>query len=421
MAGLICNQFSQQHGFLSSTGADSSIPVDTGVGLHGAIVICQGRRKSTRYREPEWYDDDVMPRLRISPMASSQRTRSYEIELIAGLERFVDGELANELGRREYRPGEHSKAGRMSIEYSGPVELLLSLRSAVAVHIVERFAVSRPRALLGHEHFNRLLGAIREVVDLHPPGTFKTFRVSAAGSDSGTFRRLRMDLGAALGLEDRSDEGHLHLSVRRRPSGFGWEALIRLTPLPLSARAWRVCNRPDALNATIAHSMAVLAGPRNTERFLNLGCGSGTLLVERMGLGPAASTIGIDTDPAALACAERNLEAADVRQVVNLVRGDIRRVPLPSRSFDTVVANLPFGMLGDTALDLDNLYMEVLREVARLIVPYGAFIVVTARRQLFEDALAQSAGDWKHEAEFPLRVPFRGGYITPAIFVLRRA
>ena len=73
----------------------------------------------------------------------------------------------------------------------GPVELLLSLRSAVAVHIVERFAVSRPRALLGHEHFNRLLGAIREVVGLHPRGTFKTFRVSAAGSDSGTFRRLR--------------------------------------------------------------------------------------------------------------------------------------------------------------------------------------------------------------------------------------
>ncbi len=360
-------------------------------------------------------------RRRVPSMPSSQLSRSFEIELLAGLDRFVDDELASKLGRREYRPSEHSRAGRMSIEYSGPVELLLSLRSAVAVHIVERFAVSRPRALLGHEDFNRLLGAIREVVGLHPRGTFKTFRVNAAGSDSGTFQRLRMDLGAALGLEDRSDEGHLHLSIRRRQSGFGWEALIRLTPLPLSARAWRVCNRPDALNATIAHSMAMLAGPRNKERFLNLGCGSGTLLVERMRLGPAACAIGVDTDPAALDCAERNMEAAGVQRDVRLIRGDVRRVPVAAGSFDTVVANLPFGMVRKTSRDLETLYEGALEEAARLLVPSGVFVVITARRRLLEDALGRSAGDWKHEAEFPLRVPFRGGYITPAIFDLRRA
>ena len=354
-------------------------------------------------------------------MPSSQLSRSFEIELLAGLDRFVDDELASKLGRREYGPSEHSRAGRMSIEYSGPVESLLSLRSAVAVHIVERFAVSRPRALLGHEHFNRLLGAIREVVGLHPRGTFKTFRVSAAGSDSGTFQRLRMDLGAALGLEDRSDEGHLHLSIRRLQSGFGWEALIRLTPLPLSARAWRVCNRPDALNATIAHSMAMLAGPRNKERFLNLGCGSGTLLVERMRLGPAACAIGVDTDPAALDCALRNIEAAGVQRGVRLIRGDVRRVPVAARSFETVVANLPFGMVRKTSRDLETLYEGALEEAARLLVPSGVFVVITVRRRLLEDALGRSAGGWKQEAEFPLRVPFQGGYITPAIFDLRRA
>ena len=353
-------------------------------------------------------------------MPSSQLSRSFEIELLAGLDRFVDDELASKLGRREYGPSEHSRAGRMSIEYSGPVESLLSLRSAVAVHIVERFAVSRPRALLGHEDFNRLLGAIREVVGLHPRGTFKTFRVSAAGADSGTFQRLRMDLGAALGLEDRSDEGHLHLSIRRRQLGFGWEALIRLTPLPLSARAWRVCNQPDAPNATIAHSMALLAEPRNKERFLNLCCGSGTLLVERLRLGPAACAIGVDIEPAALDCAERNIEAAGVGQVVNLIRGDVRRVPLPSRSFDTIVVDLPFGMLRDTSHELDTLYDEALQEAARLLVAGGAFVVITARRRLLEDALGKSAGDWKREAEFPLRVSFRGGYITPAISLLRR-
>ena len=359
-------------------------------------------------------------RRRVPPIAPSDRTRRYEVELIDGLDRFVVDELAAKLGRLGYRLAEQTKAGRMSIGYSGPVGSLLRLRSATAVHLVEHFAVSRPRALLGHEHFNRLLGTIREVLGLHPQGAFKTFRVSAAGSDTGTLRRLRMDLGAALGLEDRADEGHLHLSIRRPASGIGWDVLIRLTPLPLSARPWRVRNRPDAPNATIAHSMALLAEPRNKERFLNLCCGSGTLLVERLRLGPAACAIGVDIEPAALDCAERNIEAAGVGQVVNLIRGDVRRVPLPSRSFDTIVVDLPFGMLRDTSHELDTLYDEALQEAARLLVAGGAFVVITARRRLLEDALGKSAGDWKREAEFPLRVSFRGGYITPAISLLRR-
>lgn len=337
-----------------------------------------------------------------------------------GLDSFVADELASKLGRLGYRIEEQTKPGRMSIRYSGPAEPLLSLRSAVAVHLVEHFAVSRPRALLGHEHFNRLIGAIGKVVGLHPRGSFKTFRVSAAGSNSATFRRLRMELGAALGLEDRADEGHLHLSIRRPASSIGWEVLIRLTPAPLSARPWRVCNRPDALNATIAHSMALLAGPRDKERFLNLCSGSGTLLVERMRLGPAGCAFGVDIEPAALDCTRRNIEAADLRSEVKLIRGDARRVPLPAGSFDTIVADLPFGMLSGTSADLDTLYGEALQESARLLVPDGAFVVITARGRLLEDALGKSAGDWKREADFPLRVSFSGGYITPAISLLRR-
>ena len=34
--------------------------------------------------------------------------------------------------------------------------------------------------------------------------------------------------------------------------GEGWEVLVRLTPRPLTARPWRVCNWPGALNAVVA-------------------------------------------------------------------------------------------------------------------------------------------------------------------------
>ncbi len=361
-----------------------------------------------------------MPHRRTPQAVRSQTARDYEIELIAGLERFVDDELANKLGRRGYRIAGYPRDGRMFMKYSGPVDSLLSLRTVVAVHLVERFDVPRPKALLGHEHLTRMIAVIREIVRLHPTGTFETFRVSAAGADSSTFQRLRSEIASALGLKDQSDEGHLQLAVRRPQSGTGWEVLIRLTPMPLSARAWRVCNRVDALNATIAHAMIMLAGPQDEERFLNLGCGSGTLLLERMGAGPVASIVGVDIDPEALVCTEKNLNAAGLRADVELVHADMQKIPMASESFDTVVADLPFGMVKGTNVDLDKLYNGTLWEAARLTVPGGAFVVITARRNLFEKTLERFADRWERTAEVPLSVSFSRGYIKPSVYLLRR-
>ncbi len=366
------------------------------------------------------YHGNTMTRRRTPRSASPSTGRRYEVELITGLERFVDDELVETLGRRDYRLTGYPKEGRMTIRYSGPVERLMDLRSAVAVHLVERFDIPRPKALLGHQHFTRLIAAIRTVIGLHPAGTFKTFRVSAAGAESTTMRRLRSEIGSAVRLDEQTDEAHLHLSVRRSASGGGWEALVRLTPMPFSARAWRVCNRPDAVNATVAHAMVALPGHSHSDRFLNLGCGSGTLLVERLAAGPAATVVGLDLDPEAIRCSERNLNAAGVRREADLILGDLHSPPLPDGSFDAVVADLPFGMLANTDIGLDGLYESALSETARLVVKDGAFTVITARRRLFEDTLARNAALWRRTAEVHLRVSFHRGYIAPSIYLLRR-
>ena len=352
--------------------------------------------------------------------ADSTEGRRYEVELITGLERFVDDELGETLGRRAYRLTGYPKEGRMSIRYSGPAERLLGLRSAVAVHLVERFDIPRPKALLGHEYFSRLVTTIRGVIGLHAAGTFRTFRVSAAGSESTIMKRLRSEIGAAIRLDEQKDEGHLNLSIRRSVSGGGWEALVRLTPMPLAARAWRVCNRPDALNATIAHAMIKLPGHSESDRFVNVGCGSGTLLVERLAAGAVTSLVGMDIDPEALSCSGRNLDAAGALRDVDLIRCDIHSPPLLEGAFDAAAADLPFGMLANTDVGLDRLYDAALRETARLVVQGGAFTVITARRRLFEDTLALNANLWRRTAEIPLRVSFHRGYIAPSIYLLRR-
>ena len=354
---------------------------------------------------------------RISRHSSSH----YEIELIPGVEDFVERELYSKLGRQAFQLLGSPREGRMTIRYEGAVGPLLEFRSAVAVHVVEQFEVARPKALLGHEHLTRLLATLSFVTGIHPPGSFETFRISAAGAESAVYRRLRDEVAVALDLGYSSDEAHLLVSVRRPPTGRGgWQALVRLTPMPLSARSWRICDRPDALNATIAHVMVSLAKPGNNERFLNLGCGSGTLLIERLVLGRSSAVVGVDISKEALDCTTENLAAAGLSDQPGLLRCDMQRLPMPDASFDTIVADLPFGMARGNPVDLDSVYAGTFSEAARLTKPRGAFVVTTTRRRLFESTFLRFTDRWKRTMEVPLRVSFDRGYLEPSVYLMRR-
>ena len=346
----------------------------------------------------------------------------YEIEFVPGLERFVSAELGRVLGGRKFTLSKSESDGRMSLVYNGSAARLAGLGCAVAVHSVTRFAAPRPRALLGHQNLSRLADSAKRAMGLHPRATFRTMRISAAGSGSATIRRLRGELSSALGLEDAGDAAaHLVLALRRSANGDGWEALIRLTPTALSARAWRVRNRADALNATVARAMASLSGRRGSGRFVNLCCGSGTLMIERANAGRFERIVGVDSDANALDCARENIAAAGLGGEMDAVLGDARNAPLKSASFDAATADLPFGMAerGD-CVDLPALYAGILQEAARLIVRDGTFAAITTRRQLFADSLRAAAENWRQSAEFPLRLSHSRGYISPSVYLLRR-
>ena len=357
---------------------------------------------------------------------SDESAGLYEVEFVHGLERFVSAELGRVLGGRKFALSPGGADGRLSLSYGGRAERLMNLGCAVAVHAVERFDAPRPRALLGHQNLSRLADAAKRVMGLHPRGTFQTMRISAAGSGSATIRRLRSELSAALGLEDAGDSAaHLTLALRRSADGGGWDALIRLTPTALSARRWRVRNRSDALNATVARAMASLSGRRGSGRFVNLCCGSGTLMIERADIGRFERVVGVDSDANALDCARENIAAAGLGGDADAVLGDARSAPLKSASFDAATADLPFGMAtgGDRdsdGNDLPALYAGILQEAARLVVGGGTFAIITTRRRLFADALSANAQEWRQSAEFPLRLSHSRGYISPSVYLLRR-
>jgi len=344
----------------------------------------------------------------------------FELEVVPGLEDFVIQEMRGRCpqGMTIHRlPAE----GRLTVQIEHGIRLLNDLRPVTAVYASQQFEVPRPRALLGQQHFDRLTSLAAAVVSTHPEGTFKTVRVSAAGADSSVFSRLKQQLAAALDLT--LSEGPADLLVIIRPSlrsGGGWQALVRTTPRPLSARPWRVCDMPGALNATVAHVMVSLAQPHPNESFVNLACGSGTLIVERLELGPAESVVGYDIEPRALECARANLKASRHDSEVRLFLGDAAQLPLPRASVDTLVADLPYAMHVGTGNANAKLYPGLLTEAARVACPGARFILVTTQRRLMMDVLAQLRDQWECLSTIPLKISYQHGYIRPTIYLLSK-
>jgi tRNA (guanine6-N2)-methyltransferase len=335
-----------------------------------------------------------------------------EVEVAEGLESLARDEIEQYLDDHLCQNAAE-QVGAVRFHYTGGLPDLLQLQVASAVYVVLYYDIPRPRALLGHEHFHRLLEMIREIRHLSDTGLYNTFHVSAAGSASSVMRRLKADLSAHTGLVADDAGGDLLLRIRR--AGAGWEVLVRIGPRPLATRSWRICNLEGALNAPVAHAMMLLTSPAPHDVVINLACGSATLMIERLLYGAARSVIGIDRDRTALNCAQKNIEVAGVEKLTRLICADLRRLPLPDRSVDVILADLPFGQLVGSHEENLDLYPRTLAEAARIARPGARFTLITHEVRLMERLLA---GTIQWTVESVMKVSLRG--LHPRIFLLRR-
>jgi precorrin-6B methylase 2 len=287
------------------------------------------------------------------------------------------------------------------------------------VYAVVAAGAPRPAALLDDGTLKRLLALIEHIRSLYPGGAFRAFRLSAAGADSQAFRRLRERIASDTGLADADEGGDLLLRVRRTPRGLGFELATRISPRPLAARGWRRCNLPGALNATVAAVMADLTRPGSDDVFLNLACGSGTLLVERALTGPVGRLVGCDIDVGALACAAENVVAAG-RAGVELHPWDATALPLPDASVDAVTVDLPFGQLVGSHRTNEELYPRLLAEAGRVARPGARLAAITQQLRLFERSAHEQRDTWAFERTIRLTIPTNAAPISPGVFVLRR-
>jgi 23S rRNA G2445 N2-methylase RlmL len=170
-----------------------------------------------------------------------------------------------------------------------------------------------------------------------------------------------------------------------------------------------------ALNAATAHAMILLTRPQPDDTFVNLGCGSGTLLIERLSWGKSALTLGIDRDGDNLRCAQANVAAGGYVEAVRLAQGDMTRLPLTAASVDVLCADLPFGQLSGTHTENERLYPRMIAEAARVARSGARFALITHEIKLMESTLRSSA-DWALEQT--IRINLRG--LHPRIYLLQR-
>lgn len=346
----------------------------------------------------------------------------YEAEHISGLQPLVETELRELSRHMRLLPGVRDDGVPfvpLSRKRNRPAPNLLTdnrlrqLRLPTAVYGVLFYEIPRPKSLLGHEHWHRLLAVITAVRTAFPKHTFQTFRLSAAGQDTAVFQRIKMTLAQDTGLQLDEDDAHLFLRVRRTAKGQkrGWEVLVRLTPLPLATRPWRVVNYPGALNGPLCAAMHHLVQAQATDRVLNFMCGSGSLLADWPA--PGATLMGLDISPEALAAAGQN--TAHVQPAPLLLRADAQHLPLPSASFDCLLADVPWGQLVGDVAEHDALYPAVLAEAGRVASPGARLALITQDVQRLENCLKQQAA-W----QVTKRLKIRQGRVRPTIFLCMR-
>lgn len=344
-------------------------------------------------------------------------TYDCELDVADGLEGIAWRELKTRFDDRIEKSDMPNRSGTVRFSYVGNPYQLLRLQIPLAAYFVRHYPVPRPKALLGDQHFKGILAQIATARELAPAESWRTMYISAAGSDSAVMTRLRDELATKTGLIPSDEEGDLLIRLRRPSDGSeGWEVLVRLTPRPLATRAWRVCNREGALNASVAHAMALFTRPTADDVFVNLMCGSGTLLIERLAAGPVAQVIGYDHDPMALECARRNAEAAGYAEQIKLREGDARGdLTMTARSADVIVADLPFGNLVGSHEDNLDIYPLVFKEAARIAKPGARVAFISHEIRLMESLLEQSTV-WKQEQVIRITL----GGLHPRIYLLMR-
>jgi len=160
----------------------------------------------------------------------------------------------------------------------------------------------------------------------------------------------------------------------------------RLTPVPLSHRAYKVRGARCETDPTLAAAMVRISEPTARGRFLDPFAGTATVALERALLGPAERVVAADVNARRLDWARANVQAAGAD--INLVRCDAHRLPFADRTFSRIVSAPPQGDPTDgTRWDPEAL-AALLADPFRVLEYGGVSVWLIRDSRVFERAVS---------------------------------
>jgi tRNA (guanine6-N2)-methyltransferase len=164
----------------------------------------------------------------------------------------------------------------------------------------------------------------------------------------------------------------------------GDEALIglRLSDATMRHRTYKLEHLPASLRPSVAAAMGFLSRPTPEDSIVDPLCGAGTIIIERALLAPFKEASGGDIRKEAVAMAQRNAGAANVKATWQI--WDASSLPLEAASVNRIITNLPFGKQIGSHENNIKLYNALAPEFERILAPNGMLVTLTSEDRLWE-------------------------------------
>lgn len=262
------------------------------------------------------------------------------------------------------------------------IQKVKALKSVARAYLVIQSDNYHPAYISNHKS---VLGNLIDIIIYHD--SFKTFKVSCAGSDSPEVRSIAKYIQDTYKIKE-SEEADLKIHIIK-PENV-WEVGIQLTPRPLSLRDYKVANMSGAMDPTVAYAVNSFCNLDTAHSYLNVFSGSATLLIEAAQCYPNLDKlIGFDNNKKHLSLSIKNIKEAGLIKRVQVKEADIFNKP-DFGKFDVIVSDLPFGMSISKNEDLEKLYSAFIQYCEDTLNTEGRLVIYTSEYEIIESLLPKS-------------------------------
>lgn len=257
-----------------------------------------------------------------------------------------------------------------------------TLRSVARAYLVIQGDNYHPTYISNHKS---ILGNLINIIINHD--SFKTFKISCAGSDSSEVRSIAKYIKDTYRIEE-NEEADLKIHIIK-PKDI-WEIGIQITPRPLSVRDYKVANMSGAMDPTVAYAVNSFSNLDTAHSYLNVFSGSATLLIEAAQQYPHLDKlIGFDNNKKHLSLSIKNIKEAGLIKRLQIKEADIFDKP-DFGKFDVIVSDLPFGMSISKNEDLEKLYSAFIQYCEDVLNTEGRLVIYTSECEIVESLLPTS-------------------------------